>query len=163
MILEISCPLVHKLHNASQLSPQDWLFFIEAWFWLLIFDIRLRTQPFPKLQAYAAQLATHSSLSPEQTRKLLFSINNAVDHARYNHLYPMTCLRRSLALQKMLSERGISTELKIGVQKDAKQIIAHAWVEYQGKPVGEREHISEQFSPLQKTPLEKTGKSVSTL
>jgi hypothetical protein len=138
--------MLHKLRNASHLSFRDWLFFIEAWFWLLVFDIGLRALPFPKLQTYTAQLATHPISSPEQTRKLLFSINNAVDHACYNHIYPMTCLRRSLVLQKMLSKRGIATELKIGVRKEAGQLSAHAWVEYQGKSLGEIERVNEQFS-----------------
>lgn len=155
--------MLNKLRNASRLSPTDWLLFIEAWFWLLIFDIGLRTLSFPKLQAYAARLVSCSTPSLKQIDDLILALCNSVDHARYNHLYQMTCLRRSLVLQKMLSERGISTELKIGVQKEAKQLIAHAWVEYQGKPLGEREHIVETFSPLQKTPLEKTGKSVSAL
>jgi hypothetical protein len=58
----------------------------------------------------------------------------------------MTCLRRSLVLQKMLSKRGIATELKIGVRKEAGQLSAHAWVEYQGKSLGEIERVNEQFS-----------------
>jgi hypothetical protein len=161
--LETSYPILQKLRNASRLSPRGWLFFIEAWFWLLIFDIGLRTLSFSKIQVYAANLALYPAPFSKQIDELILALSNAVDHARYNHLYPMTCLRRSLTLQKMLSERGISTELKIGVHKEAKQLIAHAWVEYQGKPIGEREYIAEKFSPLQKTTLEQTGKSVSTL
>jgi hypothetical protein len=40
----------------------------------------------------------------------------------------MTCLRRSLALQKMLAQRGIVAELKIGVHKELDMLSAHAWV-----------------------------------
>lgn len=150
VILNSSLVLLRKLHNAFRLSPKEWLFFIEAWFWLLIFDIGLRTQPFSDLQAYAACLASQPKNSPAQTRKLICALQTAIDHARYNHLYPMTCLRRALTLQKMLAQRGIASELKIGVRKEADQLSAHAWLEYQGKPLGESEQIVEKFVELMK-------------
>ena len=142
--------MLHKLRSAFRLSPADWLYFFQAWVWLLLFDIRLRTRPFPELQAFAAQLSPRVAPSPEQTGNLIDALRLAVDHARYNHLYPMTCLRRALALQKMLGQRGIAVELKIGVRKDDGQLNANAWLEYQGRPLGEPEKITERFSALQK-------------
>jgi len=144
--------MLHKLRSASRLSPTDWLFFTQAWFWLLIFDLGLRTRPFPDLQAFAARLAKCPVPSPEQTESMIRVLKAAVDHARYNHLYPMTCLCRALTLQKLLSERGIAAELKIGVRKEAGQLSAHAWLEYQGKPLGEPERIKEQYAALMKAP-----------
>jgi len=142
--------MLHKLRNALQLSPTDWLLFFRAWFWLLVFDLGLRTRPFPKLQAYASQVSDPPALSPEETESMLNKPRVAVDHARYNHLYPMTCLRRSLALQKMLARQGIPVELKIGVRKDDGQLSGHAWLEYQGKTIGEPEKIAEEYNALQK-------------
>lgn len=112
---------------------------------MLVFDIGLRTRPFPELQAYAAQPCSRPIQSPEKTGRLIHTLNDAVDHARYNHLYPMTCLRRALTLQKMLAQRGISADLKIGVRKEAGQLSAHAWLEHQGKPIGELKQIKEQY------------------
>jgi len=139
-----------KLRSASQLSLEDWSLFFQAWFWLLVFDLGLRTRPFPKLQTYAAQLSPRPTPSPDGTDNLLRKLRLAVDHARYNHLYPMTCLRRSLALQKMLANRGIPVELKIGVRKGDGQLNGHAWLEYQGETIGEPEKITEKFNALQK-------------
>lgn len=147
--------MLRKLRSASRLSPTDWLFLLQAWFWLLFFDLGLRTRSFASLQAYAARLSSRLPLPPEETESLIRALKEAVDHARYNHLYPMTCLRRALTLQKMLAERGIAAELKIGVRKEAGQLSAHAWLEYQGKPLGEPERIAERYSPLQKTPSDK--------
>ena len=144
--------MLHKLRSASWLTPTDWLFFIQAWFWLLIFDLGLRTRPFSDMQGFAARVAKRPIPSPEQTEDLIRALKAAVDHARYNHLYPMTCLRRALTLQKLLSERGIAAELKIGVRKEAGQLSAHAWLEYQGKPLGEPERIKEQYAALMKAP-----------
>jgi len=36
----------------------------------------------------------------------------------------------------MLAHSGIATELKIGVRKEAGQLSAHAWLEYQGNTGG---------------------------
>ncbi len=145
--------MLDKLRHAARLSPNDWLYFFQAWFWLLVFDLGLRTRPFPELQAYAAELGAHPAPAPEQTANLIRALKTAVDHARWNHLYPMTCLRRALTLQKMLTKHGLATELKIGVRKEAGQLSAHAWLEYQGKPLGEAERITEIYRPLQKSTL----------
>ncbi len=139
-----------KLRRASRLSLADWSLFIEAWVWLFLFDVGLRTRPFPELQAFAGRLAPGPAPSPEKAEKLLYGLRVAVDRARYNHLYPMTCLRRALALKKMLSGNGIPTELRIGIHRDGNQLSAHAWLEYQGRAVGETERITEKFSALEK-------------
>ncbi len=139
-----------KLNSAFRLSAEGWMLFLQAWFWLMIFDIGLRTRPFPELQSFASRPASCQTRSPEQTESLLLKSKVAVDRARNNHLYPMTCLRRALTLQKMLAQRGIASELKIGVRKDADQLSAHAWLEYQRKMLGEAENITEKFSTLEK-------------
>ena len=58
-----------------------------------------------------------------------------------NHgLYRATCLRQSLALWWLLKRRGIPAELRIGVRKDGAGLNAHAWVEFDGTPLG-RENL----------------------
>lgn len=47
------------------------------------------------------------------------------------------CLEQSLALYVLLRRRGIGADLRIGVQPFP--FTAHAWVEYEGRPVNERE------------------------
>ena len=140
--------MIHKLCSAFRLSRAEWSLFLQAWVWLLLFDIGLRTHPFPRLQIFAARLSTRPALPSEQTEGLILALKTAVDRARYNHLYSMTCLRRSLALQKMLAQRGVATELKIGVRKELSMLSAHAWVEYRGKPIGEPEKVTVQYTPL---------------
>ncbi len=142
--------MFHKVRSASRLSFTEWHLFLQAWAWLLLFDIGLRTHPFPALQSYAARLSTHSEPPSEQIESLILTLKTSIDRARRNHLYPMTCLRRSLALQKMLTQRGIVTELKIGVHKERDMLSAHAWVEYEGKPIGEPEMIMDQYIILRR-------------
>jgi hypothetical protein len=140
-----------KLQTVSRLSLTDCALFFQAWTWLLLFDIGLRTRPFPELQVFAARLTSQQPSSLEQTEKLLHALRVAVDRARRNHLYPMTCLRRALTLQKMLAKRGIAADLKIGVRKENGQLSAHAWLEYQGKVLGEAEKVTEKFNALEKS------------
>lgn len=51
--------------------------------------------------------------------------------------YRATCLRQSLALWWLLRRRGIPAELRIGVRKDGDALLAHAWVEQEGAPLGQ--------------------------
>lgn len=143
--------MLRKIRNASRLSPADWSLILQAWFWLLFFDISLRMRPFHELQIFAARTKPKSASLPERTEALIPMLIAAVDHARYNHLYAMTCLRRALALQKMLALRGAEVDLKIGVRKDDGILSAHAWLEYQGRPLGEPERITERFANMQNT------------
>lgn len=49
-----------------------------------------------------------------------------------------TCLSRSLALRALLHKNGVETEFRIGVDKEEGELKAHAWLEYNGQPIGER-------------------------
>jgi hypothetical protein len=52
-----------------------------------------------------------------------------------------TCLGAALALQRLLSAHGHSSELHIGVARKAEAFAAHAWLTCQGQIlVGEDEH-----------------------
>jgi hypothetical protein len=62
------------------------------------------------------------------------------------------CLQRSLVLLWLLRRRGVSSKLRIGVKKSPEALLAHAWVEVAGQPIGDSSgspfHI-EQFAPLE--------------
>ena len=47
-----------------------------------------------------------------------------------------TCLSRSLALRKILDWKGIQTDLRIGVDNADREFRAHAWLEFNGRPIG---------------------------
>jgi transglutaminase superfamily protein len=63
-------------------------------------------------------------------------------------VYPAACLPRALALQRLLAGRGAPAELKIGVRRDGEELAAHAWVEVDGRPVGEPAGVEERFAEL---------------
>lgn len=59
---------------------------------------------------------------------------------------PSTCLTRSLLLIWLLRRRGVRGELRIGVRLVDSGLEAHAWVEYQGKPINDVEDVSERYA-----------------
>jgi transglutaminase-like putative cysteine protease len=56
------------------------------------------------------------------------------------------CLEQSLAIFALLRRRGVPVELRLGVQSFP--FAAHAWVEYKGRPVNEREEIVARMAPF---------------
>jgi len=75
-------------------------------------------------------------------------IQRLVGYAAHLHLIPITCLVRSLTLQKILHERNIPAQLRIGFNKTLAEIHAHAWVEVIGEGLGESEDVTEKFKIL---------------
>ncbi len=55
------------------------------------------------------------------------------------------CLLRSLVLQSMLTSRGVTASLKIGVDCKA-EFSAHAWIEVNGKPTNDRDTSPNEFT-----------------
>lgn len=138
-----------KIQTAFSLSLQDWWILTQAWFALLFFDLGLRVVGFRKLHTrvsnignrIAVEMPEEKAITIQRTRKLL-------DIASRNHLYSMTCLRRSLALMWMLARSGIRTELRFGARKENGVLSAHAWLEHNGMPIGEPEVVTERFTTL---------------
>lgn len=56
------------------------------------------------------------------------------------------CIEESITLWIILKTRGIKSHLKIGVNKKSSEFCAHAWIEVDGKPVGNSEDIYNNFS-----------------
>jgi hypothetical protein len=141
--------LKSKIDAARKLSSADWRLLVRAWLLLLYVDIALRVLPFPRLGSWSTKsLPSSDPLSPSEIDASIRQIYRTVLLASRNHLYAMTCLRRSLVTQRLLSRRGIATKLRFGVEKVEGQMQAHAWLEYEGKPIGEPETLSERYAML---------------
>ncbi|MBI4915095.1 MAG: lasso peptide biosynthesis B2 protein [Acidobacteria bacterium] len=61
---------------------------------------------------------------------------------------PFTCLPRSLVLQRLLLWRGVAATMRIGVRPARDRVAAHAWLEVDGRPVGERSDPGQSFAVL---------------
>ena len=127
-------------------AERRWL--VEAWILLLGFRVALRSRPFPSVEKWARVPVVETPPTEEATREDCSRLAWCVDAAANNHLWRMQCLERSLTRQRMLRQRGLDAELKIGVQKQGTELEAHAWLELTGRPLNEPEAIAERFLPL---------------
>lgn len=60
----------------------------------------------------------------------------------------LTCLPRSVAARHMLRGRGLDAVLELGVRREADALFAHAWIEVDGRRVGD-DTDPERHRPLE--------------
>ena len=133
---------LHRLYLARKLSLLDWLAFLEAWWVLLVFHLRLRWVSYERLTQTGDARLKQTSGQLSVAQRLLRLIGWA---SRF-HLLRMTCLVQSLSLRWMLGRRGIASELKIGAMKTQAGIHAHAWVEVEEQVIGDARGLEKGFS-----------------
>ena len=136
-----------KLRTLLSFSAQDWILLVQAWSLLLAFDIALRVLPFLKVQGWIKS-PNQKKISTVKAERIIQRSSNFVDLAARHHLYPMTCLRRSLALQWLLSKSGLDASLQFGVRRENGTLQAHAWLEYQGQVIDKTPIPTEQYASL---------------
>lgn len=137
-----------KLRTARHLKWAEWQLIARAWIALLQVELRLQFQPFPRVQAWAQAPLHHMDTQIKTNPDLIKPTHLAVQRAAALHLLPMTCLRRSLALQRLLANEGIASQLRFGARREAGEVKAHAWIEYQGQAIGEPMDLETRFIPL---------------
>lgn len=146
--------MISKLRKARALPASDWLLLARAWGWLLVIDLGLRILPFKALHDRLALRPVAPAPPPGEEAAAIRRAAQMVDRARRLHLYPMTCLRRSLALQRLLAGQGIAATLRFGVRLDPgaaagqPRFQAHAWLEHNGRPISEPETLLGRYVAL---------------
>ena len=139
----------NKLSAARSLSMEEWKIFWQAWLLLLAVDWGLRLLPFRVVRGWLGRGVGRKE-ETEGVEEVIERTWRMVDIAARNHVYAMTCLRRALALQRLLARQNIYTDLRFGVKKEG-ILQAHAWLEYQGYPVYEAKGIMADFSSLSRS------------
>jgi len=129
--------MLRGLNTASGLSWGDWCILAQAWILLLVANLALRALPFWRVRDLPVRGLRHSDIrEPSDAWATIHGLRRLVDIAGRFHLIPMHCLPRAFALQWVLGRRGVRTELRIGVRKEAKGLRAHAWLEHEGRHIG---------------------------
>ena len=117
--------------------------FTQAWLLLLVADLGLRTISFARLDRWLAP-KVKGPADERAVGRLVWATAAAARH----HLYPMRCLPQALCLRRLLGRHGMASELKIGVVRQDGELAAHAWVERDGRPVGEASSVEQRFATL---------------
>jgi hypothetical protein len=132
---------------AWQLTLPEWLALVEAWWILLGFYLALWWVSYDRLATTPRPILNEI---PDESSVLVFAqrLQRVVGMAARLHLLPIACLVKALTLRFMLGRRGIEAQLRIGANKAATGLRAHAWVEIQGQPIGESEDLTERFKVM---------------
>ena len=141
--------ILHKLGAFLSLSRGERRLLAQAWAVLLEAWLRLHLLPFRHVLAWAGQVRQGASQPADHANSpAIDDVERAVRRAAGHHWVPVRCLVRSLAMQRLLGQRGLKADLRIGVRKEHGMVQAHAWVEFWGRPVGEEEAAVVRFARL---------------
>jgi hypothetical protein len=139
---------INKMDAVMSLTREEWGLFLRAWWLLLKIDWELKRRPYLEVAQGGRQKAGKSGQGGADRKREIARVVKMVGVAARNHVRPMTCLRQSLALQRLLWERGVEAELKFGVRKMEGELQAHAWLEWEGEPVGDMALTAGEFAVL---------------
>jgi len=68
-----------------------------------------------------------------------------IRYAKRQGPYHGTCLSRSLVLWWLLRRQGIESVMRIGTRRLDGEFQAHAWLEYQGRPLNAGQRVRERY------------------
>jgi hypothetical protein len=125
---------------ARGLCASDWLALFEAWWILLGYSLVLRWVSYDRIDR-SPENGSHDILLAERLQRLVLWASRL-------HLISMTCLVQACTLRRMAGRRGIEARVLIGAARISTGILAHAWVEVDGRPIGETDGVAERFNPL---------------
>jgi len=130
------------------LGPRGWWELMEAQWWLVWAAIVVRVRPRGRLVAAGIALAPPVpplDHAPDVARRTGEAISRA---SRYGFIRPK-CLVRSIALQRMLTRRGIGdARVRFGIRRSPGSFESHAWVECGGRVIADDPRHVRTFTPL---------------
>jgi hypothetical protein len=112
----------------TRLAPPDRSAYLRAWWALLAGRLQVGPRSRPHPAATASNLTADPHSRSVEVRRLLAVFRLA----GRTHPCNLTCLPRSLALQRFLAQHGVATELRLGMRRGPQGLEGHAWVEHQG-------------------------------
>jgi len=136
-----------RIRKFSALERPAQELFLRACVLLPLISLSLHWRGFRKTKASLQHFLSvpYGSQNPDaQARAVLTAqMVRAAEHHGIGH---PSCLEVSLSLWWLLARQGISSDLRVGVRKEGEKFEAHAWVEYGGAPLTERETEHKHFA-----------------
>jgi hypothetical protein len=143
--------MLRKLRRLSELSVRELLVFLQLALFALSARVGLRFVALPRLTAFVGWGATKyilRSLPLFHSHYRIERLAHLADLAARGTRADGPCLIRSLLLFWILRARGQRAELLIGIRKEALALNSHAWVESQGKVIGDNVAMISGFARL---------------
>ncbi len=135
--------MLRKWQKFHELSSQEKILFVQALFLLPVNVLGLRVFGFRRWQSVLEKLL--AKRQPNSATATAPDIARVVNLASAQ-MFRAVCLPRSMTLWWMLGRRGIASELRIGVRKEADIFTAHAWLECQGIVLNDSAEVSIDFA-----------------
>ena len=110
------------------------LLLLRALVMLPLMALGLRVLGVRRMLAFAESKA--SRVRPPADERAVVSVTARLVAAAARHgPFRASCLPVSLTLKRLLGQRGVATDLRIGVAPARGDLDAHAWLEYRGQPL----------------------------
>jgi hypothetical protein len=139
---------VGVLRKLLTLTAPEWKALLGAQAALIRAQLLVWTRPRGQL-FLAGPDAPRASSTEGVGSPVLQRLASAVERAADHGLYRPSCLVRSLALQRLLTSHGITgSVVRVGVRVAGARFTAHAWVEYRGQVLADREWRVRRFEQL---------------
>jgi hypothetical protein len=141
---------VSRWQHFRRLShPERWLL-LQAVVLLPLTAWAVRLLGFRRWQAFLASMAPLEEMpagcsAPDRGRQAQ-GTSRLVEVAARHGLCRVSCLPHSLVLWWLLRRQGIRGDLRIGVRRGEAQFEAHAWVEYLGIALNDRDDVHQRFA-----------------
>jgi hypothetical protein len=119
--------LVSSVRRITHLSPEDRRLAIESAFELARASLEIRLRSSRVLDLLASANGTGNREAGPRPIDDAIRVGQIVDRMANQLPWHPSCLRRSLAVWRMLSRRGIPSQIHLGVS-DPQSLEAHSWV-----------------------------------
>ena len=146
--------MLRKLHRLAELSAAEGLILFQLIPLALASRIGLRLTTLPRLSGFIARCAGNTLLKRLPLLHRRYGIERLcalADLAARVTYGSGRCLGRSLLILWLLKARGQPAELLVGVNKEDSLFHAHAWIEIEGRVIGDRPEMTDQFAILLRT------------
>lgn len=139
--------MLYNLERFRGLTALERGFLVRAFLLLPVVGWGLRMVGFGGIQAmlHLHSVAPRHKFTPDEVMKNALTASRMVSIASRHGFYRANCLPSSLALAYLLGKKGIPTDLRVGVRKVGGVFDAHAWIEFQGKPLNDDVDVHERF------------------
>jgi len=143
--------MVRKFRKLAEITPSEWFILSQLILFSLAAAVVLKCMRLSRLIGFMAQCAVRPSLSffpVLHGRREITRLSALVDLATRVTHGQSRCLPRSVLLFWLLKARGEPARLLIGVSKVASTLESHAWIETQGRIMGDRPEMTARFVPV---------------
>lgn len=120
-------------------------------------EIGIRTFGFKRTVRFLEYFAREKKKPSERPQVLINRHSNYLYLFKKNFPFFGKCLAHSLSLWFILKKKGVSTDLRFGMKKQEGGLLAHAWLEFEGKPLASKSELEEDYTFFPDSILTKIG------